>query len=383
MAPAAFAGHGMHEPVWFWQTMVSPHMAGLAAALAARGTDVTYVARQPLSVDRAALGWIVPSLGRARLCLAPDRAAVEALVATAPADSRHICQGLRGNGLVRVAQNAIARRGLTHWVVMETVQERGRLSAFVKRLEYRRLLYRWRHRLAGILATGYRTPDWLAQRGMPPERIFQFAYFLPDGPSADLPLEPPSAPRYRVLFVGMFVELKRLNQLIEALAALRDVADVELCVVGSGPLEAEWRALAERLLPGRFTWLGRLRQDEVAPVMAEADCLVLPSRHDGWGAVISEALMAGTSVICSDRCGAAGVVELSGRGGVFRAGDVAALTRLLEREIAVGRHSSAQRAALARWARCLGAAAGAEYLSEILGWQPGADRPLPPWQAPR
>lgn len=30
--------------VWFWQRIVSPHMAGLASALAKRGCQVVYVA---------------------------------------------------------------------------------------------------------------------------------------------------------------------------------------------------------------------------------------------------------------------------------------------------------------------------------------------------
>lgn len=373
----------MAEPVWFWQTMVSPHMAGLAGALAAQGREVTYVASEPLSAERAALGWQVPYLGAAGLLFAPDRAAVEALVAGAPAKSVHICQGLRGNGLVRHAQRALALRGLSQWVVMETVEERGRLSAWAKRLEYRRLILCWRSRLAGILATGHRTPEWLAQRGMPPERVFPFAYFLTDVPMSSVHALPRSARRYRVLFVGAFVELKRLDHVVEALAALAGMADVELWVAGSGPLEAEWRALAEGRLPNRVCWLGRLPSHEVSGVMSEADCLVLPSRHDGWGAVISEALMVGTPVICSDRCGAAEVVLRSGHGGVFRAGDVADLTRLLRREVTAGPVSSEQRAALAQWAGCLGAAAGADYLAEILAWKPGAPRPLAPWLSNR
>lgn len=373
----------MAEPVWFWQTMVSPHMAGLAAALAAQGREVTYVASEPLSAERAALGWQVPYLGAASLLFAPDRAAVEALVTGAPAKSVHICQGLRGNGLVRHAQRALALRGLSQWVVMETVEERGRLSAWAKRLEYRRLILRWRSRLAGILATGHRTPEWLAQRGMPPERVFPFAYFLADEPLPERPAAGNSPTAFRFLFVGALIERKRLNQLIEALAALPGIPAFELRIVGSGSREAEWRLMGEKLLPGRIRWLGLVKSNEIRSVMTEADCLVLPSRHDGWGAVISEALMVGTPVICSDRCGAAEVVLRSGHGGVFRAGDVADLTRLLRREITAGPVSSEQRAALAQWAGCLGAAAGADYLAEILAWKPGAPRPLAPWLSNR
>ena len=66
--------------------------------------------------------------------------------------------------------------------------------------------------------------------------------------------------------------------------------------------------------------------NDIPHLMSSADCLILPSRHDGWGAVVSEALMVGTPVICSDACGSAGVVHASGVGGVFRSGDHCALT---------------------------------------------------------
>ena len=48
--------------VWFWQQMVTPHMACLAAALADRGFEVNYVANQILSDDRIKLGWAKPKL---------------------------------------------------------------------------------------------------------------------------------------------------------------------------------------------------------------------------------------------------------------------------------------------------------------------------------
>ena len=111
-----------------------------------------------------------------------------------------------------------------------------------------------------------------------------------------------------------------------------------------------------------------------------ADCLVLPSRHDGWGAVVSESLMAGTPVICSDHCGAAGVVQASGVGGVFRSGSKNGLQHQLEQCIAAGKPLNGDRARLARWASSLGARQGAHYLLKILENEgSGADKPLPPW----
>lgn len=368
----------MPDPVWFWQRIVSPHMAGLVSELAALGREVTYVAERPMSSDRAAMGWRLPDLGGARLLFAPDASEMRRLAAAAPVRSIHICQGLRGNGLVGAASQALARRGLRRWIVMETVEDDG-WRGVLRRIGYRRLIMSQRRWIEGILATGHATPDWLADRGMPRERIFPFAYFLPT-PSIDISTSAENG-RFRILYVGSLVALKRVDLLIDAVISLGEVP-IDLEIVGSGPLEEELRHHAA-CLGSRVYWLGRREMNEIPALMARADCLVLPSRYDGWGAVVSEALMVGTPAICSHRCGAAGVVKTSGRGGVFQSGDAKDLARLLRREIARGPQTIPERAALADWAACLGSPAGAKYLDEILDRVPGDVPPLPPWKNSR
>src|SRR5690606_39252629 len=140
------------------------------------------------------------------------------------------------------------------------------------------------------------------------------------------------------------------------------------------------RARAHARLGERVVWLGQRPIGDIPGLMAEADCLVLPSRHDGWGAVVSEALMAGTPALASDRCGSASAVRASGCGGTFPAGDAEALAALLRDAMAKGRHARDRRTALATWARCLGATAGAAYLDAILHHVHGEGaRPQPPW----
>ena len=364
--------------IWFWQRIVSPHMAWLAAALAQRGCAVSYVAEQEMTADRARLGWRAPDLGNAVLRIASTDSEAQALVREAHRDSVHICQGIRSNGRIGLVQRALAQRGLKQWVVMETVDDAG-VRGVLKRLEYARLFRRWRKVLEGVLATGHSTADWITARGMPIERVFPFAYFLQDQRWPGTRLTRMSGP-IRFVFVGQFVEGKRLDLLISALGRLVHQAKFELLVIGSGPLEARLQARAHAVLPGRVRWIGRLLQEDVPGAIAQADCLVLPSRHDGWGAVISESLMVGVPVVCSDACGAAVAVKASGVGGVFAANDESDLVRHLRRAIEIGPIGSANRKQLALWASCLGASAGADYLLQIIAHrQTGGVRPNPPW----
>ena len=333
-----------------------------------------------MTAARQLQGWEAPTMKNAELRRVRTAREAHDLVEDAPERSIHLCQGVRANGLIGVAQGCLARRNLEQWIVMEKVNDTGFVGA-VRRAEYRRCLRRIRGTVAGILAIGDGTTEWLVQRGWNERQVYPFAYFLrppPEGMADRRERE-----RYRIVFVGRLIRLKRLDLLIEALRRLGE-RDIDLTVVGGGPLEESLRRRARAALGGRVTWLGSVPMGVVQREMAQADCLVLPSSYDGWGAVVSEALMVGTPVICSDRCGAAGVVRCSGQGGVFKTGDVAALTRRIEVELAMGGQSVARRRDLGRWAECLRADAGAAYLRAIIRHATGhGSRPSLPWSGER
>jgi glycosyltransferase involved in cell wall biosynthesis len=362
--------------LYIWQSIVSPHMAGLAIALARKGCKVTYVAENVMSEDRKNLGWSTPALPGIALEIVSSKIAVIDFVANCSRDSIHICQGLRSNGLLTIASIELSNRGLQQWVVMETIDDSGWLG-FFKRLEYNRLFWVRRQKLKGVLANGYKTSDWIMARGMPKKHIFPFTYFLPPHKKY---VHPKTGSRgFRIIFVGNLIERKRLDLLIHAISKL-PFASVELVVIGDGPLYKFLRAQAEAFLPGRVDWLGCLPMDQVPNEIAKADCLVLPSRHDGWGVVVSESLMVGTQVICSDRCGAAGVVEASGYGGVFKSGDLDDLQLKLQHLLDKGPLPTKIRKKLSKWALCLSVETGADYLLEIITYaNAGGIKPLAPW----
>ena len=353
-------------------------MAHLAVALACRGFKVTYVAQRAMTVDRARQGWPTPSLPGVAMHLADSNEAVQKMVELAPTDSIHICQGVRANELVGLAQRALAVRGLRQWVVMETVNDTG-WHGFLKRTEYTRIFQARAKSLQGVLAIGHRTADWVIARGMPADRVYPFAYFLPNNKTPEEASSRQHGP-FRFVFAGRLIQLKRVDWLISALAGLEDQA-FELWVVGNGVEKPALRKLAADKLGQRVRWLGQLALPDVPAVMAQTDCLVLPSVHDGWGAVASEALMVGIPVICSDACGVAGVVRSSGQGGVFGYQNGDELGKLLQFQLNKGPVSEAARQNLGAWAQCLGADAGAQYLMNIFEYSEGQRniRPLAPW----
>ena len=132
------------------------------------------------------------------------------------------------------------------------------------------------------------------------------------------------------LFVGKFEPKKRPLDVIEAMAFLvkKGMVNVELLMVGDGPLRSECVALARKKeIPVRFP--GFTNQTEMPKVYAVSNVLVLPS--DGgetWGLVANEAMACGLPVIVSDEVGCGPDLIEEGRTGyVFPMGNVAILAR--------------------------------------------------------
>lgn len=359
----------------FWQTIVSHQMMALADGLVDLGCDVTYVAEQALTADRVALGWQDKRSNRVKVIIAADSSRVDALLDTLDGSEVHLCQGLRGNWFSEYVVGALGNRRCRYWIVMETMRNKG-AAGLLRRIAYARLLRKRKRDALGILAIGHRTTDWVVARGFPSERVHPFAYFMA---IPELARKTPASCEWRpvrFMFVGQLIPRKRLGFLIDALGELTD-SNFTLTIIGIGEMEPELRRQAAGCLAGRVQWAGVIPASEVSGHLAQADCLVLPSIHDGWGTVVSEALIVGTPVICSDACGAAGVVRASGAGGVFATDDISELRHLLSAVVERGVVDTAERQRLRSWSQCLGGRAGAAYLLALTR----GESTVPPWVA--
>ena len=353
--------------IYFWQRILTPHMSSLAVALAKRGFSVTFVANKLLSDHRAKMGWKVEDLGKVKFKLAKNKIEVIRIASRVTKETIHICQGLRGNGLVGTAQSVFRRRRIKYQVLVEMIDDQG-IIGFIKGILYHILIFRWQNNISGILAIGQRSIGWFAERGMKKSKIYPFAYFLKEPNIKKIfKLKKSFNKRnnFKFIFVGRLIELKRVDDLLYSIASL-NLNNIELIVVGDGPEKKNLKYLAEKILPGKVRWIETVPISKISNIISQCDCLVLPSRYDGWGAVVSEALMVGTPVICSDACGSSVVVKASRAGSIFSAKNIPSLIKSLKKQIQIGRYSQRKRFELIQWAKCLGSESGAEYLDLIL-----------------
>ena len=87
--------------------------------------------------------------------------------------------------------------------------------------------------------------------------------------------------------------------------------------------------------------------------------------------------MVGTPVICSNTCGSSVVVKASGFGGVFSPKNKTAFVNMLRKQYKSGKLNLKKRHKIAKWAKCLGANAGAEYLDLIITNPKKASKHIP------
>lgn len=134
----------------------------------------------------------------------------------------------------------------------------------------------------------------------------------------------------KICFVGALDRRKNVSVLMKALSLVK-AENVKVTIVGDGPERAVLEEMAGRLNNKiSVTFVGAKPMEDTQGIIADNDVLVLPSLHDGWGAVINEAMVLGTVPVCSDKCGAKYIIEKSGFGGVFDVDKPEALAKMID-----------------------------------------------------
>ncbi len=127
-----------------------------------------------------------------------------------------------------------------------------------------------------------------------------------------------------LMHISNFRPLKRLGDVVRIFARVAARLDARLVLVGDGPEFGRTQALiAELGLVDRVRFVGVV--DEVTPLLAGADLLLLPSETESFGLVALEAMASGVPVVASRVGGLPEVVEDGVSGFLAPVGDVEAM----------------------------------------------------------
>ena len=340
-----------------WYNILSIHQSAFVNALAEQH-DVTVIVENALDSDCLHEQNSIPNMGDAKVIVAPDVHRIEEFIHAD--DAVHLVCGLdfafRKHHLVQRLLNANAR---VLCYCEPYIWNDGK--GWLRRIKYWLIYLRFGYKVPGILYmgdTGYRC---MRQAGFRKEQLFAWGYFTET--PRELPHHEDNADGpVRFIFAGRLDENKNCRQLLETMHNMQE--DFRLTIVGDGrcreSMEHYWH---EDI---RITWKGLLPNDETQRLIGEHDVLVLPSKYDGWGAVINEALMHGTRVVCSSNCGAATLIVSEMQGQVFNLNVPDDLETALCQQIAKGKQGTLRRLQLKQWSlERISGKAIAEYFTNI------------------
>jgi len=113
----------------------------------------------------------------------------------------------------------------------------------------------------------------------------------------------------KICWVGSLMRLKGLEMILEALA--HSQANVQLEVIGQGPMEEEWQKLARKLqVEHKVTFHGFMPHDRVLPFMQQCHVFCSSSIKEGGTATVTlEALCCGLPLVALNHCGFASVID--------------------------------------------------------------------------
>lgn len=161
---------------------------------------------------------------------------------------------------------------------------------------------------------------------------------LPMGVDTQGRFVPPDSPitRSGLLFVGRLADKKGVDVLLDAMARLKDMPDLSLHVIGSGPEEARLRQQASALgLDQIVDFVGPVPNRDLPLWYQRSSVLVFPSvvtpygDQEGLGLVPVEALACGCAVVASDLAAVKDVIRDRETGLLSPAGDAKQLAEVL------------------------------------------------------
>jgi glycosyltransferase involved in cell wall biosynthesis len=170
----------------------------------------------------------------------------------------------------------------------------------------------------------------------------------------------------QLVSAGRLVPAKAYDVLIRACHLLvTQAVSFHLTIHGDGPLQSELQAMVTALgLADRITLAGH--SDRLAEAIAAADLFVLPSRREGFGNVVIEAMAVGTPVLATISGGPETIIRDGVNGFLVPPEDAAALAAALTGLIADPARRDAVHHAAADTARGFGIAASTRRFEALV-----------------
>lgn len=353
----------------FWEPCISPHKHDFMIAVSnvIPNIEIICCAAMDIPDDRKKLGWVIQNKNAIKTIIAPSKLQIKNIVCDcSKSQTIHIFSGIRHISTITTALNLVRKNNCRFAIMSEPRAKEG----WKGKLRYLESLLSegWlRNKCEFILAIGANGSPWFKSVGYSSKKIHPFAYFIdvPTLPNLPQQTEQKSKKILRIGYIGRLVTMKGIFDLIEAIKILS--IDVVFVVAGSGHDEEKLKSKCKQY--GIFLdFRGVVPIHSIGALLLEIDILVLASlSSDGWGVVVSEALMSGVPVIATPCVGASLMLNEPLFGRIVSKNNPQEIANKINDIANSSLTSSRSKLERQTLARCrLSAEAGAYYFKEIL-----------------
>lgn len=353
-----------------WQESPSMHQIALIKALKNKCELIWVMQKTELAKDRKEMGWSDGKL-EPDYCL-ESYEKMKIFIESLKGDWIHLFGGFHATEELGKCLKYCFKQKKTVFVQTEAYNYVG-FKGFLRVIKFRVQRYLYYDRLLkGIFACGNLGVIFFTDKSnFDKSKVFPFGYFTIKEPVNFVKND---NVQFKIVFVGQLVKRKGVDILLNSLKHIS--GNWKLDIIGSGPKKQLLEKLAlKNGLSEKVKYLDNLSNLEVQQQISKSDLLILPSRWDGWGAVVSESLMQGTPAIASDKCGSASLLQEDYRGEVVKSNSISSLKIAIEKRIAKGKVKEIQRRKILEWSKCLTGDVAAEYMIKCMA----GENPMNPW----
>lgn len=312
----------MKKSIVFWLNMPSPHLMPFIEALDdMKLYDILCVFEQPVPKWRLETGFPEYKGNISSLYLDNDNwISIQNNILQDKKNAIHILGGFVGSQKIKSALDKLVKNKIFYYVISENninPDRREVIKNFLRIIQMKYIHLRYESYCKGIFAIGNDAVAWFRKIGFKRHCVHDFIYSVSES-NVKKNSNRTIGTKVKLAFLGRLIKRKGIDILLNALSLLnRD--QYELVIIGDGPEKNKLMKLAEKLnIAGEIRFIGYVDNETAREIICSCDFLVVPSRYDGWAAVVNEAIDMGTPVICSSSVGAKDLVNFTGAGDVFK-----------------------------------------------------------------
>lgn len=310
----------------FWQIIIDqlqlPYIVHLLDDK--RVDEVVVVVGEKMIDGRKDMGWNTdfPGIEKCLVCYSPDEQTVRQIFSKRQSESIHLFTGIRGfecvyrNFLISldydIKRGFITERPLTYAYGVDWAK-----PMWMHKLRFLIQDRKYIPKIDYVFAIGEECCKYyksISSRW----KVFPFMYCTLDSPICQE--RNSSEDICRLVFVGSLSKRKSVITLLKVINRLKKNGYdglFKLTIVGNGPERNNLESYVGENNLHEVEFLGTVNNKDLPKLLSQQDVLILPSIHDGWGAVINEALQTGVYAVCSNKCGAKEMLHSKELGRVF------------------------------------------------------------------